>query len=125
MYNGAKIIVGLIIGVALLTFPIWYQMGKASPAPELEMPKDQKECVASVSYMRTAHMKLLDDWRHSVVRDENRVHTSESGKTFDMSLTNTCLECHTNKDKFCDKCHDYAKVSPYCWDCHVVPEKEG
>jgi len=40
---------------------------------------------------------------------------------FDMSLSNTCLSCHTNKAEFCDKCHGYASVDPYCWDCHVDP----
>ncbi len=39
-----------------------------------------------------------------------------------MSLTLTCLECHSNKDKFCDRCHDYLRVSPGCWDCHNVPK---
>jgi hypothetical protein len=41
-----------------------------------------------------------------------------------MSLTNTCLDCHPNKDTFCDRCHNYMAVSPYCWDCHIVPEQD-
>ena len=40
------------------------------------------------------------------------------------SLTNTCIRCHSNKDKFCDECHHFAGVQPYCWACHVMP-KEG
>ena len=38
-----------------------------------------------------------------------------------MSLTNTCLGCHSNKAQFCDQCHNYLEVTPYCWDCHVDP----
>ena len=37
------------------------------------------------------------------------------------SLTLECLSCHSNKDKFCDECHEYLKVKPYCWDCHIIP----
>ncbi len=38
-------------------------------------------------------------------------------------LTGTCLTgCHTNKADFCDRCHNYAGVSVYCWECHVDPK---
>jgi hypothetical protein len=40
-----------------------------------------------------------------------------------MSLTGTCLDCHSDKEKFCDACHTYSAVDPYCWDCHVIPEE--
>jgi hypothetical protein len=42
-----------------------------------------------------------------------------------MSLSNTCLDCHSNKAEFCDRCHNYASVSPYCWDCHIDNPKEN
>ena len=45
-------------------------------------------------------------------------------KAFVMSLSNTCLDCHSNKADFCDKCHNYASVRPYCWDCPSEPPKE-
>ena len=28
-----------------------------------------------------------------------------------MSLSNTCLDCHSNKAEFCDRCHNYASVT--------------
>ena len=34
-----------------------------------------------------------------------------------------CMKCHTNKEKFCDECHTYAAVKPYCWDCHIQPKE--
>jgi len=40
-----------------------------------------------------------------------------------MSLQNTCMECHSNKSKFCDQCHTYAAVNPFCWECHIQPEE--
>jgi nitrate/TMAO reductase-like tetraheme cytochrome c subunit len=40
-----------------------------------------------------------------------------------MSLSQTCLGCHSNKEKFCDSCHTYSGVKPNCWNCHVVPQE--
>jgi len=40
------------------------------------------------------------------------------GKKYMKGLQLTCLQCHTSKEKFCDSCHQYAAVKPYCWDCH-------
>ena len=44
-------------------------------------------------------------------------------KRYEMSLQNTCMECHTSKKEFCDQCHDYMAVAPFCWDCHVAPKE--
>ena len=122
------IIAGLAIFLIIFTFPFWYNRGKAAPAPELELTataKLAKECVRSKDYMQREHMQLLDLWRHSVVRNAERVYVSPSGKEYNMSLSNTCLDCHSNKAEFCDRCHDYASVRPYCWDCHIDNPKES
>ena len=120
------IILGLVIFLGLLTFPLWYNFaikaGKAAPAPTpvlTEKAKAAKECVMSKAYMTTEHMQLLDLWRTSVVRDAKRIFVNEQGKAFNMSLSNTCLDCHSNKAEFCDSCHNYASVRPYCFDCHI------
>ena len=52
------------------------------------------------------------------------MYTNRKGKTYNMSLSNTCMDCHDNKAEFCDRCHDYASVRPYCWDCHIENPKE-
>jgi len=122
MNDRNKIIAGLIVFLAVFTLPVWYNLGKAAPAPELKLTdkaKEAKTCVMSTDYMRANHMQVLDLWRHSVVRNAERTFVNTEGKAFDMSLSNTCLDCHSNKADFCDKCHDYASVSPYCWDCHI------
>jgi hypothetical protein len=125
MYDAGKIIVGLIIFIGLFTSPIWYDLasGESSNKPNIVLPvnEDMKECVASTEYMRTSHMDLLNEWRDEVVRKGNRIYTSPNGKEFEMSLTKTCTNCHSNKTEFCDQCHDYLGVTPYCWDCHVEP----
>lgn len=125
MYDAGKIIVGLIIFIGLFTSPIWYDFasGESSKKPNIVLPvnEDMKECVASTEYMRASHMDLLNEWRDEVVREGNRIYTSPTGKKFEMSLTKTCTNCHSNKTQFCDQCHDYLGVTPYCWDCHVEP----
>jgi hypothetical protein len=126
MYDGGKIIIGLIIGLLILLFPFLYDAGKAAKVPEPEltaMAKEAKECVLPKSEMRAQHMKLLDEWRQEVVRDAERVYTSVDGRTFDKSLQNTCMNCHSNKSKFCDQCHTYMGVAPFCWDCHLEPKE--
>ena len=126
MYDKGKIVAGLCIFVILVTFPVCDNLGKAAPAPEpvlSEKAKAAKECVEDLSYMKAEHMQILDVWRDTVVRDAKRVYVNSKGKEYEMSLSNTCLDCHVDKAQFCDKCHNYASVSPYCWDCHIDPKE--
>jgi hypothetical protein len=81
------IITGLIIFFVFLTFPFWYNMGKASPVPEPKLTdkaKAAKECVEPKEYMKLEHMQILDIWRDGVVREANRVYISKTGKKFNM-----------------------------------------
>lgn len=124
MSDAGKIIIGLIIFICLTTIPIWYALANrsAGSGPELEIVTEEEHCVESVPYMRAEHMELLNDWRQSVVREGDRTYISSYGEEYDMSLTETCLDCHSNKADFCDRCHNYAGVNPNCWECHIVPE---
>jgi len=125
MYDASKIVAGLAVFVVLATSPLWYNaLSAASPeAPVLQQPTNgSTECVEATEYMRANHMDLLDQWRDTVVREDIRTYTSEAGKDYTMSLSDTCLDCHSNKEQFCDACHTYSAVTPYCWDCHVIPE---
>ncbi len=129
MYDGGKIITGIIIGFVLLTFPVWYNLGKAEPPKkdhEPILPVKEKQCVEPTPYMKTKHMQVVDLWRDSVVRTAKRIYVSKDGKKYEMSLQNTCMstQCHAKKTEFCDKCHNYAGVTPYCWDCHIPPKEE-
>ncbi len=135
LYDGGKIFIGLIIFVAFAAFPFYYNVGKVSakPEPKTDTPAIQewekqngkKQCVESKEFMRTEHMQLLNNWRDSVVRDGNRGYMSDAlHKRFNMSLQNECLRCHSNKKKFCDECHKYMAVKPYCFDCHIAPKEK-
>lgn len=126
MKDKGRIIIGLIIFLILITSPIWYNMagGKAAYKPELKYVTDAKECVAPTEYMRVSHMDLLNQWRDKAVREGQRVYMAFNGKKYNMSLSQTCMDCHSNKADFCDQCHNYAGVDPYCWDCHIEPEED-
>ena len=125
MYDKGIIIPGLIVFVGLVTFPIWYGFGSAvGHLPNPEKPTNAKECVESTEFMRSSHMVMLNEWRDDVVRSGG----SRQGKTADgteyvRSLQKGCMNCHTSKKKFCDECHTYAAVNPYCWDCHIQPKE--
>jgi len=125
MYDAGKVILGLVVFLALITSPIWYNIasGQAGYAPELEKPIKSDVCVRETGYMTEKHMDLLNTWRDEVVRDGERFFIGPGGQRMEKSLSNTCLDCHHNKDKFCDKCHNYMGVDPYCWDCHVIPKE--
>ncbi len=127
MKNKGLIVTGLILFFIVALIPCWWNLfdGKAAAAPEPELTekaKKAKYCVESTDYMKKEHMQLLDEWREDVVRNARRIYVNSKGESYNMSLTNTCLDCHSNDDKFCDACHDYASVRPYCWDCHNTKE---
>jgi len=113
---------GLLVFLGFLTLPVWHNLSARVTAkgPEPVLPKNQKQCVAPVAYMKSSHMDLLFNWRYEVVRQGARDYTAFDGTHYHMNLTQTCLqECHGNKADFCDRCHNYAAVSPPCWNCHL------
>jgi len=135
IYDKGAVFLGIAIFLALALFPFYNNLGtvNAKPDPKTDTPAIQewvkqngkKECVESREYMRAEHMQLLNQWRDSVVRDYNRGYISDTNKKrFDMSLQNGCMRCHSNKKKFCDECHNYMAVKPYCWDCHIAPKED-
>jgi [DsrC]-trisulfide reductase subunit J len=129
LYDRGKVIAGIVVFIIAVTFPFWYGRGKPVTPPDLQLDTPaiqqlaEKRCVEDTPTMRSNHMKLLGVWRDRVAREGNRLYTSADGRVFEMSLTGTCLDCHSNKSKFCDRCHDYAGAKPTCWNCHIVPEE--
>lgn len=123
MYNKGTIIPGLVIFFVLVTSPIWYNGLEAGTPPKPKLPENAKECVRSASEMRDIHMSLLNEWRDEVLREGDRVTVTVDGKEYRKGLQLACMQCHTNKEEFCDSCHEYASVTPYCWDCHLTPKE--
>jgi hypothetical protein len=131
IYNRGKIFFGLVIFVALVASPFILGMGKdkaaARPDIKIDTPEiiklEDKKCIEPRELMRAKHMKILDTWRDSVVRDGDRTQILVSGRLYEKSLQNGCLKCHSNKEEFCDKCHGYLDVKPACWECHIAPKE--
>jgi hypothetical protein len=126
MRKRGTVVFGLVVFLALGTFPFWYARAvggaRAAAAPDVELPTNATRCVEDTQYMIANHMELLNQWRDAVVRDGQSEYTSHAfGTPYEMSLTKTCLSCHQNILTFCDRCHAYADVEPRCWDCHVEP----
>ena len=92
---------------------MWYSMPEGA---------DGKSCIEPVEQMRTQHMTLLNTWRDEAIRLDKRVYVASDGKQWNVSLQNTCMACHADRENFCDKCHNSNNVQPYCWDCHVAPK---
>jgi hypothetical protein len=113
---------GLLLFLGVATFPLWHNLaaGVTAKGPNPVLPKIERQCVAPTAYMKNSHMRLLMDWRETVVRTGARDYTAADGKHYNMSLTSTCLkQCHAGKADFCDRCHNYTAVSLTCWNCHV------
>jgi len=135
IYNKGPVFLGIAVFLALALFPFYNNIGKTNkpPEPKTDTPEilayeklnGKKECVESKAFMRGEHMVLLNDWRDGVVRDAYRGYISTAnGKRFNMSIQNGCMKCHSSKKKFCDECHNYLAVKPFCWDCHIQPKEK-
>jgi len=127
MRDKVLIYAGLLLIVALFTYPVWRGLAApvATAGPKLPEMAQGKHCVAPVAVMKTAHMRLLIDWRQGKVRRQQDHFTAYDGTIYRVSLPGTCLaQCHGKKEDFCERCHAYAGVAPLdCWGCHTSPAK--
>ena len=121
MYNRRYIIPGLLVFVLFFTAPFWMNVrSNQYTRPQLAPATQGSECIESVEVMRSEHMRILNEWRDAALREGKRTYVATNGKVWEVSLQNTCLQCH-NKEAFCDSCHKTNSVTPYCWDCHITP----
>lgn len=127
MFDAGKVIGGLAAFVAIASAPLWLALarGREASPPKLELPANQKRCVESKELMRQRHLALLREWRDAVLREGRERWIASDGGEVRISLTGTCLGCHTNVSAFCDRCHDYVGVTIACWSCHVRPSESS
>jgi hypothetical protein len=124
MNNRSVIVLGLAVFLIAVAYPFWSTLlsGADVSRPVLERPVGRTQCVEETTFMRQNHMQILDEWRIAAVRNGAVRYTSKAFKVqYEASLTKTCLGCHKNRAAFCDRCHNYAKVTPTCWNCHNSP----
>jgi hypothetical protein len=103
------ILLPVVLSVAGLAFarPQEVQVFLEPPDPRWE------SCYRDTEYMRFHHMDLLKEIRDEVVRYGLKGGITLAG----------CGDCHTNRDQFCDRCHDVANVRLDCFGCHYYPER--
>jgi hypothetical protein len=104
----------LLIVLLPLGYSVVSSVAQVGDPPEvfLEMPDPKhEECVRDTAYMRFHHWELLRGVREEIVRYGNRG---------DVGLKK-CQECHTSRERFCDRCHDAVSMSPDCFGCHYYP----
>jgi len=112
-------VVAVVIPVLVIIFPIGYSAVSSlfagdidASRPFLERPDPKHdECVRDVTWMRYHHWELLHEVRKEVVR---------YGKRGELGLKR-CRECHTSRERFCDKCHNSVSLGPDCYGCHYYP----
>ena len=128
MHDAGKVLSGLVVFLAIVASPMWYQALKGEPGgpPDLKVESESPVCVATTAYMRSLHMDLLNDWRDEAVRDGDRIYVGLEGVEYEKSIGGTCLgSCHANQGEFCDRCHDYVGAEVYCWDCHAEQKTDA
>lgn len=96
-------------------------------------------CVEDKDFMAANHMNLLIQWRQAVVRQADKSPIEINGEKYPKSLTKGCMKCHTSRENFCARCHEYMDVQQLeplpelataqqpqrgirCWSCHVAPK---
>lgn len=88
----------------------------ADAGPFLELPPTPNEgCVRDTEYMRFHHWLLLREVRDRAVRDGVRGEITLDG----------CRECHANRERFCNRCHQAVSLEPDCFGCHYYPAEPG
>ena len=121
MYDRKFINIATVVVVVLFTSPFWLSTC-GYVRPPMELPANASYCVEPVEFMRAEHMTLLNEWRDQALRNEKRVYVASDGRRWEISLQNTCMQCHTNSQTFCEPCHKSNSVRTDCWNCHIRPE---
>ena len=113
-----NIVLALFLALIIL-IPLGYSVvsyvfaqNNQTAEPFLEMPDPQyTDCIKDTEYMRYHHWELLRKTREEIVR---------YGIRGDVGLKK-CGECHTSRERFCQKCHDAVSMKPDCYGCHYYP----
>ncbi|HID77325.1 MAG TPA: hypothetical protein EYP56_15180 [Planctomycetaceae bacterium] len=104
------------VAVVVMLFPVGYSLvasvfaGGGGNEPFLERPQGHDQCIRPTRYMRFHHMDLLKR-----LRDEVR-----EGRRGDEGF-DRCRECHTARERFCDRCHHAVNLELGCYQCHYYP----
>ena len=116
-FDDKRSLIAIGVLVLFVLIPVSYSVvsyvSARSAKPFLEKPDPAKyqECVRDTEYMRFHHWELLAKTREDVVRHGIRGDVTLSG----------CRECHANRERFCNECHNAVNLTPDCFGCHYYP----
>ena len=114
----------VLAAAVIILFPIGYSVVSVAfpgPDPFLDIDEpayqpDEKNaaCIGGRdrTYMRFHHMDLLKEIRDQVVRE---------GARAEIGLDD-CWQCHTSRERFCNRCHNAVNLQPDCFRCHYDPK---
>jgi len=118
-FGNIKIFILVAIPVVIILLPFGYSLynfvfarDAQDAGPFLELPAEPNEgCVRETEYMRFHHWELLRQVRDESVRSGVRGGITLSG----------CRECHVNRERFCNRCHEAVSMELDCFGCHYYP----
>ena len=123
MVSTPKVIVVTAVFAFVLLFPFIYNAVGTGMFSEVKRPQvvieKSGQCIKETGYMRKNHGDMLEHNRELIVRE---------GKRDTVGLS-TCRKCHSNREEFCDRCHNYVGVFPVndytgCFACHYYPKNK-
>lgn len=109
----------IVAALALMTVPalvalVAFAGRPATSQPWLAPAKAGTTCLLPQATARYAHGSELRRLRDQVVRDGIRDTAGANGK-----VMASCRGCHSQRDRFCDRCHLRASVQLDCFGCHA------
>ena len=116
---------GVLIFLALFTFPVVERASARRPgSPRSSCPSEQAVRGPQGVHADLPHAPADRLAREGGAQRRPHLHGLRRHAAQHEPDQRPACECHTDKAEFCDRCHNYAGVNPYCWDCHTVPEGE-
>lgn len=116
--DAGKIIGGVAVAAVVAAGPIWMGSVRGTKSAAPVPPTGSGPCLESRDSMRRDHPALLSAWREQAVRSGQRSYHAADGRDMSIGLGQTCLGCHGEASKFCDRCHQQVGVTLSCWQCH-------
>jgi hypothetical protein len=113
-----KLVGGVAIVAVIAAGPLWVATVRGAKTEDLAPPARNGACIEDKESMRRRHPALLSAWREQVVRTGQRAYHTADGRDMRIGLGETCLGCHGEASKFCDRCHAQNAVTLSCWQCH-------
>jgi len=109
---------GIAIAALVAAGPLWVGSVRGAKSEAPVPPSSPGQCLEPKDSMRRNHPALLSTWREQAVRFGQRTHRTTDGRDLRIGLEETCLACHGEASKFCDRCHTQVGVTLSCWQCH-------